>query len=77
MAFDWTAAAFGVLVTATGALATALGLMVRRELDHQRERLSQLDDRLRGMEGAVQLLRPVADEVKRKMDEQAATMVLR
>jgi hypothetical protein len=51
--------------------------MVRRELDHQRERLSQLDDRLRGMEGAVQLLRPVADEVKRKMDEQAATMVLR
>lgn len=75
MAFDWTAAAIAVLLTLVGSLATAVALLVRRELDHVRERLAALDDRLREVERVQQLLASVANQVKRKMDEQAATMV--
>jgi len=76
MAFDWAAAAFGVLVTLVGSLGASVALLVRRELDHQRERMAGLDDRIRAVETMLQLLQPVAEEVKRKMHEQAARMVL-
>lgn len=76
MGFDWTAAAIGVLLALVSSLATAVAFLVRRELDHQRERLTILEERLRGVERKQDILAPVAAQVKRKMEEQAATMVL-
>lgn len=68
---DWTATAFGLLVTIVGALATALALLVRRELDHLRQMHHALDARLRNAEDELFVLRPVANSIRRNMEEQA------
>jgi hypothetical protein len=74
MPFDWTAAAFGLLATAVGSLLAAVALLVRRELDHLRDRLAAAEARLRQAEHALFLLSPLARQMERKMDEQAVTM---
>lgn len=68
---DLTATTFGLLVTVVGALFTAVVLLVRRELDHTRERLKDLDDGLRATEREHHFFRPIAQRMERKLQEAA------
>ena len=72
---DLTAAAFGLLVTTTGGLFAAVVLLVRRELDHAREHMKDLDDRLRAIEDDNRMLRPISDGMRRKLNEAADPIV--
>jgi hypothetical protein len=74
MPFDWTAAVFGLLATAVGSLLASVALLVRRELDHLRERVAAAETRLRDAEQALFLLSPLAKQMERKMDEQVVTI---
>ena len=72
---DWTATAFGLLVTVVGALFAAVVLLVRRELDHTKQQIERIDERLRKLEADQFFLRPVADGMQRKLEEGAASIL--
>ncbi len=74
---DWTASAFGLVVTLTGGLLTLVALLVRRELDQQRERMRELEQRIRTLERENFALRPLAKVLQRNMDEDATTIARR
>lgn len=72
---DWTATTFGVLAAVIGTLFAAVVALVRRELDHHRERLAAFEARLLEVERMLFLLSPLANQMERKMDEQAVTII--
>lgn len=50
MSLDWTAATFSVLVAVIGALFTTIAILVKREVDQQRERALDFERRLKAVE---------------------------
>ena len=72
---DLTATAFGLLVTVTGGLFTAVVLLARRELDRSREQVADIDRRLRLAEADLFALQPIAIVLRQKNQEQAERMI--
>lgn len=71
---DWTASAFGLLVTVTGGLFTIVILLVRRELDHLRASIAALQDKVHRLELEHVVLKPVINLLERNMEERADFM---